>query len=206
MMFNQMKNIDTAFKHIKMFSIAFLLGNVLTVCFSSYQFYRQRKEDSQKIYLLAGGKAMSAFASDRTDNIEIEARDHIKTFHQLFFTLDPDEKVIRKNISRALYLADGSAKREYDNLQENGYYAGIISGNISQSIDVDSVIIDTKELPYLFRCYSTQQIIRTTSKVKRSLVTEGSLREVSRSDNNSHGFLIERWSTLENRDIQTEAR
>lgn len=205
-MFRQMKNIDTAFRHIKVFSIAFLLGNVITVCFSIYKYYQQRKEDGQKIYILAGGKTMSAFASERTENLEIEAKDHIKTFHELFFTLDPDEKVIRKNISKALYLADATAKQEYDNLQENGYYAGIISGNISQTINVDSVLVNTSTLPYLFRCYATQEITRTTSKVRRNLITEGALREVSRSDNNSHGFLIERWSTLENRDINTEAR
>ncbi|MDP3180258.1 MAG: conjugative transposon protein TraK, partial [Bacteroidota bacterium] len=40
----------------------------------------------------------------------------------------------------------------------------------------------------------------------RSLITEGALRNVSRSDNNPHGFLIERWNTIENRDIKTENR
>ena len=52
-------------------------------------------------------------------------------FHEDFTFLDPDERVIRTNISRALYLADGSAKRAWENLKENGYYSGIISGNIS---------------------------------------------------------------------------
>ncbi len=54
--------------------------------------------------------------------------------------------------------------------------------------------------------HATQSIIRTTSIVSRSLLTEGYLRNVSRSDNNSHGFLIERWTTIDNRDIKTENR
>jgi len=32
------------------------------------------------------------------------------------------------------------------------------------------------------------------------------LRNVSRSDNNPHGFLIERWATIANKDLKTTAR
>jgi len=123
-----------------------------------------------------------------------------------FFTLDPDEKFIQSNITKALYMADGSAKQQYANLKENGYYANIISGNISQSISIDSVSISMDQYPYYFRCYATQEITRTSSTVFRSLVTEGYLRNVNRTDNIPHGFLIERWATLENKDIKTQYR
>ena len=159
-----------------------------------------------KVYILANGKALEAYASDRKDNIPVEARDHVKNFHQYFFTLDPDDKVIQTNIAKALYLADGSAKREYDNLKENGYYANVIAGNISQQIKVDSITVDINEYPYHFRCYATQNIIRTTTTVTRNLITDGYLRNVSRSDNNPHGFLIERWTTIENKDLKTVNR
>jgi conjugative transposon TraK protein len=171
-----------------------------------YKSYQLVAGMQSKVYILANGKALEAYASDRKDNILVEARDHIKTFHQYFFTLDPDDKVIKANVNKALYLADASAKRTYDNLKENGYYTGIISGNISQHIQVDSVQVDIRQYPYYFRCYAIQSIVRTTSIVSRSLVTEGFLRNVSRSDNNPHGFLIERWATIENRDIKTVNR
>jgi len=127
-------------------------------------------------------------------------------FHQDFFTLDPDDKVIDGNIAKALYLADASAKRQYLDLKESGYYSNIIAGNISQEIQVDSVAINVNEYPYYFRCYATQKIIRSTITVFRNLVTEGYLRNVSRSDNNPHGFLIEKWNTIENKDLKTEGR
>ena len=205
-MFKKMKNIDTAFRHVRGFTILIIVGCVLICCFSLYKSFSLVSQMQGKVYILANGKALEAYASDRKDNIPVEARDHVKTFHQLFFTLDPDDKVIKVNLTKALYLADASAKREYDNLKENGYYSGIISGNISQAIKVDSVSIDINQYPYRFRCYATQSIIRTTSIVSRSLITEGALRNVSRSDNNPHGFLIERWNTIENRDIKTENR
>ncbi|WP_345158116.1 conjugative transposon protein TraK [Pontibacter saemangeumensis] len=201
-----MKNIDTAFRYIRSFTLVVVIGSILLCGFVLYKSYRLVSQMQSKVYILANGKALEAYAADRKANIPVEARDHVKTFHRLFFTLDPDDKVIQANMSKALYLADASAKREYDNLKENGYYANIIAGNISQRIRVDSVAVDTNEYPYPFRCYATQSITRTTSTVSRSLVTEGYLRNVSRSDNNPHGFLLERWVTIENRDLKIENR
>lgn len=160
----------------------------------------------ERIYILANGKALEAWSAERKDNIPVEARDHVRMFHYYFFTLDPDDRVIEANVSKALYLADGSAKRQYDDLKESRYYSNIISGNISQEIVTDSISIDINQYPFYFKCYARQRLIRTTSIVTRSLVTEGFLRNVSRSDNNPHGFLIEKWATIENKDIKIENR
>ena len=205
-MFTKLKNIDTAFRHIRMVTIAVVCGCLLTCVFALYKSFSIVAGMQQKVYILANGKALEAYASERKDNIPVEARDHVKTFHQLFFTLDPDDKVIKANITRALYLADQTAKQQYDDLTEKGYYSAIISGNISQSITVDSIQVDTDAYPHTFRCYAQQHIIRPTSTLRRSLITEGFLRNVSRSDNNPHGFLIERWATLENRDLDQQKR
>ena len=205
-MFKKMKNIDTAFRHIRGFTMLIIAGSVLLSCFALYKSFSLVSEMQDRIYILANGKALEAYSAGRKDNIPVEARDHVKTFHQLFFTLDPDDKAIETNITKALYLADGSAKRIYDDLKENGYYAGLISGNVNQTIHVDSVAVDINEYPYNFRCYATQRIVRPTSVTTRSLITEGALRSVSRSDNNPHGFLIERWTTIANKDLKTTAR
>lgn len=205
-MFDNLRNIDTAFRFVRRFAFVLLVLCFLLCGFVLERSYELDVKLANKIYVLAGDKALEAFASSRKDNIAVEARDHVRNFHTYFFTLDPDEKVIAANLTKALYLADGSAKKQYDNLQETGYYAGVISGNISQQIGVDSVLVDTRVEPYVFRCYATIKITRPTSIVTRNLVTQGYLRNVSRSDNNAHGFLIEQWETLENRDIKTEAR
>jgi conjugative transposon TraK protein len=201
-MFKQPQNINTAFRQIKLFCIVLIMGYTAVTLFAIYKNFETQRQAQQKIYILSNGKVMEAYASDRKENIPVEARDHVKTFHQYFFTLDPDDKVIQANVGKALYLADGSAKREYDNLREHGFYSNIISGNISQEISVDSIEVNLDTYPYYFRCHATQSIIRATSIVSRALVTEGYLRNVSRSDNNPHGFLIERWSTMENKDIK----
>jgi len=205
-MFTKMKNIDTAFRYVRMFTIIIICGCLLLCGFVMYKSYQLAAITQSKVYVLASGKALEAMAAERKDNIPVEAKDHVAMFHHYFFTLDPDEKVIQNNITKALYLADGSAKQQYENLKENGYYSNIIAGNISQQITIDSVAVNINSNPYYFRCYATQQIIRATSIVSRNLITEGYLRNISRSDNNSHGFLIEKWNTIENRDLKTIAR
>ena len=202
-MFQQLKNIDTAFKHIRLFAIVIVSACAFICCYTIYKSHQLILETQERIYILSNGKALEAFSAERKDNIPVEARDHVKMFHHFFFTLDPDDKMIQANIRKALYLADVSAKRQFDNLKENRYYSNLISGNISQDIEVDSIQIDLNSYPYYFRYYSKQRITRATSIVLRSLITEGYLRNVHRTDNNSHGFLIERWNTLENKDIKT---
>src|ERR1700754_3299582 len=105
-MFQQFKNIDSAFKHIKLFSYLLILACVGISCFAVYQSYRSSADFRNHIYVLANGKALEAIAQDRRDNIPVELRDHIKVFHETFFNLDPDEKQIQATISKALYLAD----------------------------------------------------------------------------------------------------
>lgn len=205
-MFTKMKNIDSAFRYVRGFTMLVIVGCIVICCYTLYKSFTAVTLMQDKVYILANGKALEAYASDRKDNIPVEARDHVKTFHSFFFTLDPDDKVIKANVTKALYLADESAKRIYDDLKEKGYYAGIISGNISQTIKIDSIQIDTNTYPYGFTCFARQKIIRSTSIVNRSLLTRGTLRNVSRSDNNPHGFLIERWTMLENKDLSVENR
>lgn len=201
-MFAHFRNIDTAFSHIRRFSLLLILACVAICGMVVWKCFGMVREAQERIYILAGGKAIEAFSTTRKDNLPVELRDHIRTFHHWFFTLDPDDKVIRANIGRALNLADESARKADNNLKEQGYYNNVIAANISQAIEVDSIMLDLEVYPYRFRCYATQQLLRSSSNLKRKLVTRGEVRNVSRSDNNPHGFLIQRWETLENVDQQ----
>jgi conjugative transposon TraK protein len=201
-----MQNIDTAFRQIRLFTIIVVIACIVLTIFMAYKSYQLAAQSQQKVFILANGKALEAYAADRKDNIPVEASDHVKMFHHYFFTMDPDDKVIETNIGKALYLADASAKNQYQNLKENSYYSNLISGNISQEITVDSIFINTDVYPFYFRYKGRQRIIRPTTILTRSLITEGYLRHVSRSDHNSHGFLIERWRTLENKDENIQNR
>jgi conjugative transposon TraK protein len=199
-MFTQLKNIDTAFRHIKCFSYLLILACTGITCYAVYKSYQSSADFKNHIYILAGGKALEAFAADSKSNLPVEARDHIKVFHENFFNLSPDDKQVQATVSKALYLADASAKTQYDNLKESGFYSNLIAGNISQQITIDSIRLDMNQYPFAFKCFATEQLIRTSGTVHRSLITQGYLRNIPRSDNNPHGFLIERWEIIANND------
>lgn len=205
-MFRSLKNIDSAYQQTKTLALLFML-----LCFSvaAYAVYaaRQTALDAQgRIYVLDQGNLLAAVSHNVQENRPVEAKNHVRRFHEFFFTLDPDAKAIEYNVSQALFLADASAKRAYENLKESGYYNDLIQANISQHIQVDSVSINAAAYPYYATCYAREQIIRATTVTTRNLVSECYLRDVSRSTNNPHGFLMERWRVLQNTDLRTERR
>jgi conjugative transposon TraK protein len=205
-MFKQLNNLDTAFKYTRILSLVTILASVglsLTVHFSYVK--ESRKKDS-RIFVIANGKIFEAFAEERNRLWPIQIRDHVKTFHFYFYSIQPDMTYIRKNMDKALHLADNTAAREYKNLLENGFYHAIISASISQEIECDSIEVDLNTSPWSFKYYGFQKIIRATSIVTRSLVTTGTIRMSHPTDYNPHGLTIERWKIVENKDIKTESR
>ncbi|PZP48176.1 MAG: conjugative transposon protein TraK [Pseudopedobacter saltans] len=205
-MFHQLKNIESAFRHLKLFTFVVVCSAATVACYAVYASYREVRAVQGKVYVISNGKLLDAVATERKENIAVELRDHVRMFHHHFFTLDPDEKANEQSLIKALYLADGTAKRQYDNLKESGFYANVVAGNVTERIQDDSIALDLNVDPYYFRYYGRQTITRPTSKVVRRIITEGYLRESSQTDNNPHGFLIERWQTLDNTDLSISKR
>ncbi|HEX8426430.1 conjugative transposon protein TraK [Hymenobacter sp.] len=205
-MFRSLKNIDSAYQQTKTLALLFML-----LCFSvaAYAIYAARQTAAAaqgRIYVLDQGNLLAAVSHNVKENRPVEAKDHVKRFHEYFFTLDPDAKAIEFNVSQSLFLADESAQRAYANLKEQGYYNNLIQANISQDIKVDSVSINAASYPYYAKCYAHQQIVRATTITSRLLISECYLRDVSRSSNNPHGFLMEKWRVVQNNDLRTERR
>lgn len=207
MEFKSLKNIETSFKQIRLFGIVFLCLCAVIAVFSVVKSYRFAEAQRQKIYVLDGGKSlMLALSQDLSQNRPVEAREHIKRFHELFFTLSPDRAAIESNIKRALFLVDKSAFAYFQDLQEKGYYNRIVSGNINQRIEVDSVVCNFERYPYRATTYARQMIVRESNITERSLITRCDLINSVRSDNNPQGFVMERFEILENRDLRTLTR
>jgi conjugative transposon TraK protein len=207
-MFQQFRNIDTAFKHVRLFSLLFLVTNCAICIYVVYTSRINNREIMTRVYVLANGKLMDAIGINRSDSLLVEIKDHVNTFHCRFYDLDPDDIKIRKQITKALYLCDASAKEEYDILTEKSYYSNLIAANVTQRLeDPDSILINLDHAPYYFKYFGKVKITRSTSAVTRSLITEGYIRNLNQiSDNNVHGFLIERWKILENKDLKFEKR
>lgn len=203
MEFKSLKNIETSFNQIRFFGIVFVCLCAAIVGYALWNSYSFAEAQRQKIYMLDGGKSlMLALSQDLTQNRPVEAREHVKRFHELFFTLSPDKNAIESNIKRALFLVDKSAFGYYKDLTEKGYYNRIISGNINQTLAVDSVSCNFDSYPYKVATYARQMIIRESNITERSLVTRCNLINSVRSDNNPHGFIMEAFEIVENKDLR----
>ena len=183
-----MKNIETSFRHLRLFGIVYLCVCTLLVGFSVWKAYSFAEAQREKIYVLDEGKSlMLALSQDLEQN-------------------SPDKNAIEGNIRRAMFLSDRSAYAHYVDLAEQGYYNRIISGNVNQRVGIDSVKCDFHTYPYEVVTYAKLSIIREKSVTERSLVTRGRLLNSTRSDNNPHGFILEAFRVVENRDIRVYDR
>jgi len=207
MEFKSLKNIETSFKQIRLFGIVFLVLCASITGYSVWSSYSFAEAQRQRIYVLDGGKSlMLALSQDMTQNRPVEARQHVRNFHELYFTLAPDKSAIESNVSRALFLVDKSAFKYYQDMQEKGYYNRIISSNINQIVQVDSIACNFDVYPYKAVTYARQYIIRQSNITERSLITRCDMINSVRSDNNPHGFTMERFEIVENRDIRVTER
>ncbi|WP_304480343.1 conjugative transposon protein TraK [uncultured Duncaniella sp.] len=207
MEFKSLKNIESSFRQLRLFGIIFVSMCAVVVSVALIMVFDFAEKQRDKIYVLDNGKSlMLALSQDMSQNRPAEAREHVRRFHELFFTLSPDKSAIEHNINRALILSDNSAYNYYSDFAEKGYYNRIISGNINQVCNVDSVVCDFNNYPYTAKTYARQMIIRQSNVTQRSLITVCRLTNSSRSDDNPNGFIIEGFTILENKDISTVKR
>lgn len=207
MEFKSLRNIESSFRQVRLFGMIYLAACTVIVVWSLWSSYTFAEKQREKIYVLDGGKSlMLALSQDLSQNRPAEAREHVRRFHELFFTLSPEKSAIEHNVKRALLLADKSAYNYYADFAEKGFYNRVIAGNINQALKVDSVVCDFTGYPYRAKTYARQMILRESNVTERSLVTTCRLINASRSDDNPNGFTIEGFTILENRDIRTVER
>jgi len=207
MEFKTLRNIENSFRQIRLYAIIFSTVCLGITGYAVWESYRFAREQREKVYVLDQGKSlMVALSQDAAVNRPVEAREHVRRFHELFFTLAPDKAAIESNMRRAFNLADKSAFNYYKDLAEKGYYSRIISGNVQQRTEVDSVQCDFDRYPYTVRTYARQYIIRSSNVTRRSLVTSCLLVNSVRSDENPQGFTMEQFRVVENKDVEVLER
>lgn len=207
MEFKSLKNIESSFKQIRLYAIVFVSLCSFIVGYVVWKSYSFADKQREKIYVLDNGKSlMLALSQDVSLNRPVEAKEHTRRFHELFFTLAPDKKAIEHNMKRAFNLSDKSAYNYYKDLAEKGYYKRIISGNVNQRIEIDSMVCDFKIYPYVIQTYARQFILRSSNRTERSLITSCKLINSVRSDNNPQGFMLSDFVVLENRDLRIVKR
>ncbi len=204
----KLRDIDSAFKMTRLFALVVVVGSLGFAGFVYVQSLDMIEQQRKKVYVVsANGEALEyAISMESTVNKKYDIKNHIKTFHHFFFNLDPDPDQIKRNIGKALDLVDRSGRAYHDIRTENVLYRRMIEGDISSRILTDSVVVDMSSRPYRAVYYGKQKLVRPSKVVFKNLTTSCKLREVSRSDNNPHGLLMENFIIEDNRTYDERIR
>ena len=208
--FRSLKTIENSFRLVRLVMLAIVAGSLAFALGIAYWAFTSVEHSRQRVYVMEGGKSiMLALAQEHNMNRPAEAKDHLRVFMRLLFDLEPDERQISKSIEQATYLGDRlSVVRLYTDLKEKGYYTRLMQGDVHQKVEVelDGIQIDMTQSPYPFKLKGKQLLVRSTSLTVRNLEVEGFLIDVARTDNNPHGFMVEKFQITNNQDIETIAR
>lgn len=189
-----LKKLENKIKLVLIVSSLFLIGCIVISLGSIFAARGMVADAHKKIYVLDGTVPILVKQTTMDETFDVEAKSHIEMFHNLFFTLAPDDKYIDYTIKKAMYLIDESGLAQYNTLKENGFYNNIIGTSTICSIFCDSIKLNKKDMSFTY--YGRQRIERRTSILMRQLITAGKLRRVPRTENNPHGFLIYNWRTI----------
>lgn len=198
------KNIEDRMKANRQVALGAICLSIIIVICGFYFSYKLIQDSRKSIYVLDNGVPILVKQTDLLLNRPVEYEAQIALFHNLFFTLTGDDKFIKTQIEKSLYLVDESGMKEYQNLKEKGFYNQIISSNTIITVEADSIKIDEATQKFIY--YGRQTINRKTQLVIRKLITQGSLKDVPRSANNAHGVLLTNWKTIDNSDLSVKTK
>ena len=122
------------------------------------------------------------------------------------FNLAPSSESQRRNLEQALHMADRSAYDWWQDQSENGYYARLVSANITQEIQIDSVRFSMQTYPYPARLYGKVFLTRESNITAYDFVSECRLSDVPRSRSNPHGLMVERFAVRRYESLGTRKR
>ena len=198
------KNIEAKMKLSLWIAMASMLTSIIVSALAFSYAKKMVTEERKHIYVLDKNIPLVAVSTNIEDNREVEYKADVETFHQLFFTLPPDDKFIANQLQKAMYLIDASGIAQYNTLKEKGYFTNLVATSSISTCTMDSIRLDMNTGHFIF--YGKQKIQRPSMITVRSLITERCLIDQPRTDNNPHGVLITKWKTLENKDLENEAK
>ena len=128
---------------LAMMTVLATIGGCAVICgFTVWCCISLVTKERQQIYVLDGDIPFLAERAKLEANFTMEARAHIQLFHQYFFNLPPDNDYIKWTVGKAMYMADGTALKQKQAMDENGFYSDIISSSAVCTIMCESIQFD----------------------------------------------------------------
>ena len=198
------RDIEKKIKINKAVSISVIFSAVVLVIVGFLFAYKLVENSRKSMYILDNGVPILVKQTDELLNRPVEYKSQVELFHRLFFTLAPDDKYIKENVEKSLYLIDDTGKKEYTNLKEKGFYNQLVSSSSMMTVNADSIRLDVANKRFVF--FGRQVINRRSAIIIRKLITEGNFEDVIRTPNNPHGVILKNWKILDNSEISSESK
>lgn len=198
--------IDQELRSRKMLVVATLLFSAavcIGVVVASFMFVRQSRDT---VYVVDKGSTIMASIAAGDVQRDLEIEDHVRRFHELLFNLAPSTESQKRNLEQALHMSDRSVYDWWRDQSESGYYNRLVSANISQEIQIDSVQFSMQAYPYPARLFGKVYLTRESNITAYDFVSECRLSDVPRSRSNPHGLMIEKFSIRKYDSLGTRKR
>ncbi len=166
-------------------------------------------EIRKSVYVTLRGQSMEMMVSENyKKNKPAEIKNHIRMFHDLFFNLTADPKMIEENVvKRALYLGDKSIRELHKLREEQKFYSNLIAADAYQEVKLDSINLEINNYPYSAQVFGSITIVRSSVVEVRRLIATCNIEELpNRSENNPHGLMITKYEANNDKIIETHAR
>lgn len=142
---------------LAMVTVLATIGGCAVICgFTVWCCISLVNKEREQIYILDGDIPFLAERAQLEANFTMEAQAHIQLFHQYFFNLPPDNDYIKWTLGKAMYMADGTALKQKQAMDENGFYSDIVSSSAVCTVMCDSIDFDEQERKFTY--YGTQLI------------------------------------------------
>lgn len=184
-------------------TLCFCVAITLGVVFLSFRFVRESRDT---VYVIDKGSTVMASIADGNAQRDLEVEDHVRRFHELMFNLAPSSESQKRNLEQALHMADRSAYDWWQDQSEAGYFNRLVSANISQEIQIDSVQFSMQAYPYPARLFGKVYLTRESNITAYDFVSECRLSDVQRSRSNPHGLMIEKFTIKRYESLGTRKR
>ena len=185
---------------LAMITVLATIGGCAVICgFTVWCCISLVNKERDQIYILDGNIRSSQNGRSWRPTSRWRPRRTSSSFISISSTCRPTTTTSSGRSARPCNMADGTALKQKQAMDENGFYSDIISSSAVCTVMCDSIDFDEQERKFTY--YGTQLIKRRTRDLKRSLVTTGYVESVPRTRNNPHGLLITNWRTLENKDL-----
>ncbi|MGB3585056.1 MAG: hypothetical protein WBA23_00890 [Tunicatimonas sp.] len=198
-----LRNMNVSFRRVQIQAMtsSIISGAIaIAALYFSYDYVRRHKDDMYVMNESGATYAMSV--STIEENRPVEARNHVMRYHNLMFSIDPDPTVIEENRRKVEYLGDRSILEPYNQRKESGFYNKLISNNMQQRFQLDSIIM--RDYPRIV-VYGKEYISRPSSRRIKRLVTSCVMVDAQyRSDHNPNAFSMQQFYVVESRALKNE--